>query len=122
MEIVGFINFVEIGGFIHFVEIGGICNMHHWLRGMDAPKGVEVLVKSSLTEETDFDVKHLALLYLRRNPFHCSCVLRPWLLQLRPFVSHCSTASPYSRCTRWHCAGSRPWADADSGSQGRSSA
>jgi len=23
--------------FINFAEIGGICNMHHWLRGMDAP-------------------------------------------------------------------------------------
>ena len=33
-----FINLAEIGGkFIIFVEIGGTFNMHHWLKGMDAP-------------------------------------------------------------------------------------
>ena len=38
MEIEKFINFVEIGGgFINFVEIGGIFNIHHWLKGVDAP-------------------------------------------------------------------------------------
>ena len=25
------------GKFISFAEIGGIGNMHHWLKGMDAP-------------------------------------------------------------------------------------
>jgi len=29
--------FSEIGGIYKFVEIREICNMHHWLRGMDAP-------------------------------------------------------------------------------------
>ena len=26
-----------MGKLIDFAEIGGICNMHHWLRGMEAP-------------------------------------------------------------------------------------
>ena len=26
-----------MGKFINIVKIGGIYNMHHWLRGMDAP-------------------------------------------------------------------------------------
>ena len=31
------INFAEIGEFINFVDIGGMCNIYHWLWGVDAP-------------------------------------------------------------------------------------
>jgi len=43
------------GGIYQFcVEIGGICNMHHWLRGMDAPDCSSSFAKWSCSQQLHF--------------------------------------------------------------------
>ena len=65
----------KIGDYINFAEIGGICNMHHWLRGMEEPDSkylyyyyllllLSLLLHGSSVKSKPNDLSHIYILFL----------------------------------------------------------